>query len=317
MCNPAVLAYGQRQLGERDVRGKRVIDVGARNVNGSLRPHAEQFGPAGYHGVDIEAGRRGRRGLPGRAPRRALRRRESFDVVICTEVLEHVRDWRAVISNLKQLVAPGGVLLITTRSIGFPYHAFPHDFWRYENDDMRAIFSDFDVENVEDDPGPPGRVHDRPPPPDLRRAGPRRLRALLDGPGRPLPRSRHGRGAVVHDPVAGPAAGGQVPPGPGEGRAARPSLNAASAGRRSAFARIDAVRSEGYRASRRRGAVRMTQRRGSRGWRRVVALTVGAAAGFGGLAVAARRRRGRWACRRSRSPTPRSTRGTPATGSSG
>jgi SAM-dependent methyltransferase len=155
MCNQAVLAYGQRQLGEQDVRAKRVIDVGARNVNGSLRPHAEQFGPAGYHGVDIEAGA----GVDEVCQAEHLVERfgrESFDVVICTEVLEHVRDWRAVISNLKQLVAPGGVLLITTRSIGFPYHAFPHDFWRYENDDMRAIFSDFDVENVEDDPGPPG-----------------------------------------------------------------------------------------------------------------------------------------------------------------
>lgn len=155
MCNPAVLAYGRRQLGEHDVRGRRVIDVGARNVNGSLRPHVEAFGPACYLGVDIEAGS----GVDEVCQAEDLVERfgsESFDVVICTEVLEHVRDWRAVISNLKGLVAPGGVLLITTRSIGFPYHAFPHDFWLYENDDMRAIFADFEVENVEDDPGPPG-----------------------------------------------------------------------------------------------------------------------------------------------------------------
>jgi SAM-dependent methyltransferase len=155
MCNKACLAYGRQVLAEADVRGKRVIDVGARNVNGSLRPFVETLGPAAYVGVDIEPGP----GVDEVVNAEDLVERfgpEEFDVVICTEVLEHVRDWRAVISNLKRLVAPGGVLLVTTRSIGFPYHAFPHDFWRFEPDDMRAIFSDFEVESVEPDPGAPG-----------------------------------------------------------------------------------------------------------------------------------------------------------------
>jgi SAM-dependent methyltransferase len=155
MCNPACLAYGEHHLSESDVRGRRVVDVGARNVNGSLRPYVEGLAPATYVGVDIEPGA----GVDEVCRAEDLVERfgpESFDVVICTEVLEHVREWRTVVSNLKRLVAPGGVLLVTTRSIGFPYHAFPHDHWRYENDDMRAIFADFDVENVEDDPGRPG-----------------------------------------------------------------------------------------------------------------------------------------------------------------
>lgn len=155
MCNKACLAYGQARLTEPDIRGKRVLDVGARDVNGSLRPFVETLGPATYVGVDIEPGP----GVDEVVNAEDLVERfgpEEFDVVICTEVLEHVRDWRSVISNLKRLVAPGGVLLVTTRSIGFPYHAFPHDFWRFEPDDMRAIFSDFEVENVEADPGRPG-----------------------------------------------------------------------------------------------------------------------------------------------------------------
>lgn len=155
MCNRACLAYGEHHLVETDVRDRRVIEVGARNVNGSLRGFVEGFGPARYVGVDIEAGP----GVDQVCNAEDLVDRfgsESFDVVICTEMLEHVRDWRSVVSNLKRLVAPGGVLLVTTRSIGFPYHAFPWDFWRYENDDMRAIFSDLMVENVESDPTAPG-----------------------------------------------------------------------------------------------------------------------------------------------------------------
>ena len=155
MCNQACLAYGELHLVEADIRDRRVIEVGARNVNGSLRGYVEAFGPARYVGVDIEAGP----GVDEVCNAEDLVTRfgsESFDAVICTEMLEHVRDWRVVVSNLKRLVAPGGVLLVTTRSIGFPYHAFPWDFWRYENDDMRAIFSDLLVENVESDPTAPG-----------------------------------------------------------------------------------------------------------------------------------------------------------------
>jgi SAM-dependent methyltransferase len=80
----------------------------------------------------------------------------AFDIVITTEMVEHVRDWPQVISNLKGVLRPGGHLLVTTRSKGFPYHGWPYDFWRYEADDMRQIFGDLELIAVEADTASPG-----------------------------------------------------------------------------------------------------------------------------------------------------------------
>ena len=132
-----------------------MLEVGACDVNGSLRGHVESLEPAHYLGVDLGHG-------PGvdevcRAEELSWRYGpDAFDVVLCTEMLEHVRDWQAVVSNLKQVVKPGGILLFTTRSRGFRFHGYPFDFWRYELSDVAYLFSDFSTEALVADPGEPG-----------------------------------------------------------------------------------------------------------------------------------------------------------------
>jgi SAM-dependent methyltransferase len=77
-------------------------------------------------------------------------------MVVCTEVIEHIYDWRKAISHMKNVLKPEGLLLLTTRSIGFGYHGYPNDFWRFELKDLAFIFSDFNVEVIEKDPSAPG-----------------------------------------------------------------------------------------------------------------------------------------------------------------
>ena len=155
MCHPSCINFGKKVLKKEYLSGKSVIEVGAYDVNGSLRPIIEAYKPSSYIGVDLQTG-------PGVDQickiEELIKRfgRDRFDALICTEVLEHVRDWRKAVHNLKQIVKPQGMLLITTRSKGFDYHGFPYDFWRYEISDMKKIFSDFDIEILENDSECPG-----------------------------------------------------------------------------------------------------------------------------------------------------------------
>lgn len=50
------------------------------------------------------------------------------------------------------MVKFGGYLLITCRGKGFPNHAYPEDHWRFDLQDFRAIFSDFEDCLVIQDP---------------------------------------------------------------------------------------------------------------------------------------------------------------------
>ncbi len=155
MCNPACLDFAVRALRPRDITGRRVLEVGAYDVNGSVRTIAVRQLPAEYVGVDV---------VPGPGVDRLVAAEQvlatyghgRFDAVLSTEMLEHVVDWRAVVANLKGVLAPGGVLLITTRSPGFGYHPHPVDTWRYTQADMEAIFADFAIEMLESDPTMPG-----------------------------------------------------------------------------------------------------------------------------------------------------------------
>lgn len=133
----------------RLVHGRRVLEVGSQNVNGSIRPWLEFMQPQKYLGIDIEPG-------PGVDKILSIHDlattygRTPFDLVLCTEVLEHVADWRSAIRNLKAACKPGGYLIITTRRPGFPRHEHPNDYWRYTANFLQAAFQDWEVLQTRD-----------------------------------------------------------------------------------------------------------------------------------------------------------------------
>lgn len=194
MCNLACIDFARRRLGREDVWGKRVLEVGSRAVQSpdlTLRPVLSSLEPSFLLGVDAIAGPGVDRILDAGDLVRELGP-NSFDVVVCAEVVEHVRDWRRVFHNLKGVLRPGGVLLLTTRSPGFPYHAWPHDYWRYNADDLRGILSDLRIEAIEADPSAPGVLVQARKPLDFaeRDPGALRLSTVVGGRRRRRPPSR-------------------------------------------------------------------------------------------------------------------------------
>lgn len=143
--------FGRRVL--PDARDLTVLEVGSRNVNGSYRGLIEPC--AEYLGVDLVGGAGVDVVCDAADLDRATGGRQ-FDLVVCTEMLEHAERWADVVHNLKAAVKPGGFLAVTTRSPGFPRHDYPGDWWRFTQDHMRDMFADMDIIALESERAEPG-----------------------------------------------------------------------------------------------------------------------------------------------------------------
>jgi SAM-dependent methyltransferase len=68
---------------------------------------------------------------------------QSADVVLCTQVLEHVPDPAASVSEMHRVLVPGGLALVSTHGV-FPYHPDPptsdQDYWRWTHAGLRRLF---------------------------------------------------------------------------------------------------------------------------------------------------------------------------------
>ena len=76
----------------------------------------------------------------------------SMDVVLATQVLEHIPDPIAVIGEIRRVLKPGGTLLLSVPSIFFQ-HGSPGDYWRFMPQGLEWILRDFQSVTVEGEAG--------------------------------------------------------------------------------------------------------------------------------------------------------------------
>jgi SAM-dependent methyltransferase len=64
----------------------------------------------------------------------------SFDVVLCSQVLEHCDDPARAVRELRRVTAPGGRVLASTHGTQV-YHPSPHDLWRWTHAGLERLFA--------------------------------------------------------------------------------------------------------------------------------------------------------------------------------
>lgn len=153
MCNVCCVLFVARHLNAPDIRAKHVLELGSSGIG--VGPLLRGWQPAEYVGVDLGPGP-GVEVVCNAEDLETTFDANRFDVVVSTEMLEHVRDWRRVVDGIKWVCKPGGRVVLTTRSLGFGFHGAPYDYWRYEPSDMDRIFSDFEGVRIESDLQDPG-----------------------------------------------------------------------------------------------------------------------------------------------------------------
>jgi SAM-dependent methyltransferase len=118
----------------RDFGRLRVLDVGC-----GPKPYFPFFEPyaSEYVGVDVDNPAAELTGAVEDLPVAD----GSFELVLCTQVLEHAREPQRAVAELARVVAPGGRVLASTHGVQV-YHPSPEDLWRWTHTGLERLFTE-------------------------------------------------------------------------------------------------------------------------------------------------------------------------------
>lgn len=74
----------------------------------------------------------------------------TFDTVISTQVLEHVEKPWVMVKEIHRILKENGICILTAPFL-VPYHADPHDYFRYTKEGMESLFKNEGFKIIECD----------------------------------------------------------------------------------------------------------------------------------------------------------------------
>ncbi len=127
----ATLQYARKH--RYKLQGK-VLEVGSLDVNGSVRSVIDVT-----VGIDMREGK----GVDLVCPVNDLPKHYPlgyFDACCSFGTLEHVEDWRGFVKTTWDMVKEGGWLVLSIASLMKKRHAYPDDYWRMTEEQIRTIY---------------------------------------------------------------------------------------------------------------------------------------------------------------------------------
>lgn len=77
----------------------------------------------------------------------------TFDCILCTEVLEHCyAPWIAA-DEMFRVLKPGGILLLSTRFV-YPLHDTPYDYYRFTKYGLKMLFNNYRILELREEAAP-------------------------------------------------------------------------------------------------------------------------------------------------------------------
>lgn len=135
----------------------KVLEIGSLDINGSVREYFDDAKE--YIGIDSTAGL----GVDKLLNAHNISKKwkpETFNTILCLEMLEHDDKPWVTIENIKRVLKKGGFLIISTPTFGFPLHRYPKDYFRFGEDAYQEIFfKDIKIlrlSQIKDNLGSPG-----------------------------------------------------------------------------------------------------------------------------------------------------------------
>lgn len=117
-----------------------VVELGSQNVNGTPRIPLNPDGDIKWTGVDMQKGVDVDVVCNSETFLANVCSKESVEMIIACETYEHSLHFEVIDSLAHWALKPGGLYVITTPANGFPYHGYPHDYYRFTEDAYRQRF---------------------------------------------------------------------------------------------------------------------------------------------------------------------------------
>ena len=116
----------------RAAAGARALDLGA-----DKSPYRDLLQSRGYEVRTLDITRDGGADYAGTAEATGLPD-ASFDLVLCTQVIEHCMNPWAAVREIHRILKPGGYLVVSAPHVWF-FHPHPTDHWRFTQEGMAHL----------------------------------------------------------------------------------------------------------------------------------------------------------------------------------